>query len=340
MNYQNYNVEDFLADEEFKQWVLSPDQKRNQFWSSWINAHPQKEQTLLLAREIILSIKFKTEPPGERYERALSNILKAEKTSVINRNRKSGGQYFLKIAASILLLALSTAVFYILPRDFTKVNSLNPVENITKSSPAGVKLRVLLPDSSMVWLNSETTISYPSQFAHDKREVTLSGEAFFEVTEDAEKPFIVKSGNLLTTALGTSFNISTFPDDSYIQVSLVTGKVKISRSNSEDELFLDPGYQASYNKEFDKLHNRRFNIEKVLSWKNGVLYFNKENLDIVVAKLERWYGIDINVSGIPPADFIVSGQFHKESLDNVLETMKYGRYFNYTIQNKTVTLDF
>lgn len=340
MNYQNYKVEDFLADEEFKQWVLSPDQKRNQFWSSWLKAHPEKEPTILLAREIILSIKFKTEPPGERYDQALSKILKADNTRYIERNSKPAMPVLLKVAASLLLFFSALAAFYFVQNNSLPSEGKVVVEQITKSSPAGVKFMIMLPDSTEVWLNSETAISFPSQFAPDKREVTLSGEAFFEVTEDAEKPFIVKTGNLFTTVLGTSFNISTFRGDSHIQVSLVSGKVKISRDSSEDELYLDPGYQALYNKESGNLRNRRFNIERVLSWKDGVLYFNKENINKVVAKLERWYGVDIQISGNPPADFIVSGEFHNESLDNVLETMRYGRYFNYSIQNKNVTLDF
>jgi len=340
MNYQHYKIEDFLADEDFKQWVLVPDEKRNRFWQSWLNAHPEKEKTVLIAKEIILTIQFKSEPPGERYEQALSAILKADKTYILKDKNKSKIPLILKIAASVIFIISSIIIFYLALNSIIGEESFTAIENIIKTNPAGVKTRIILPDSTQVYLNSETTISYPSRFTQYNREVTLSGEAFFEVTENAKKPFIVKTGNLYTTALGTSFNISTFPGDSHVQVSLVTGKVKISTSDSDDELYLDPGYQALYNKKSDKLRNRRFSIEKVLSWKNGVLYFNKENLKNVVAKLERWYGVDILVNGNPPADFIVSGQFHKESLDNVLETMRYGRYFNYTIQNKTVTLDF
>jgi len=340
MNYLHYQIEDFLADEDFKQWVLAPDDKRNRFWQSWLNTHPEKEQTVLLAREIILSIKFKSEPPAERYEQALSAILKADSTHLIKESRKSKKPLLLNIAASFILFISSIFAFYFLQDDLGSENSFTAAEQIIKSNPAGVKSRIILPDSTQVWLNSETTISFPAQFAEDQREVTLSGEAFFEVTENAEKPFVVKSENLRTTVLGTSFNIQTFPKDSHIQVSLVSGKVKISRLNSHDDLYLEPGFQAAYHKDFDKLSNRKFNIEKVLSWKNGVLYFNKENLKKVVEKLERWYGVDITVTGTPPADFVVSGQFHNESLDNVLETMRYGRYFNYTIQNKTVKVEF
>jgi transmembrane sensor len=340
MNYQHYKIEDFLADEDFKQWVLASDKRRNQFWQSWIQSHPEKETLVRTAREIILAVKFKNaELSNERQEETLTAILKADKQNDTQQTR-SGKFLTLKVAASILiLLSLSIAIYFIAEQE-KSLMQVATIEKITKSNPAGLKTTILLPDSTKVYLNSETSITFPKQFSDSVREVTLIGEAFFDVKENAHWPFVVRTDNINTTVLGTSFNIKTFPDDSHIQISLISGKIKISKENSNNDLYLEPGYQAFYHKEKDRLHNRKFNIEKVLSWKNGVLYFNKENLKRVVEKLERWYGVDITIAGTPPADFVVSGQFHNESLDNVLETMQYGRYFEYIIQNKTVKLIF
>jgi transmembrane sensor len=177
------------------------------------------------------------------------------------------------------------------------------------------------------------------------REVTLRGEAFFEVTENPHKPFIVKSGNITTTALGTSFNICNFPEDEKITVSLATGKVKVEELNQtsgeeQKPYLLIPGEQIRYSvdaKNFEKLRNED---DEDYLWKDGIISFKQTDLDDVVEKLERWYGVTIDVTNQTNSVVNYDGIFSNQSLDNVLKAMSFSLNFKYSIEQETIKIMF
>jgi transmembrane sensor len=244
--------------------------------------------------------------------------------------------FYLKIAAAILVLALSTYVLVKDPQPYTTT----PVEWITKSNPSGQKSKVFLPDGSEVWLNSNSSLRYTSDFTDSARVISLEGEAYFEVAHDANRPFTVLAGNISTTVLGTSFNIDAFSED--VQVSLVSGKVLVSEVDSinqnGDYLVLNPGQAAVFLHDAKKMVVREFDINVITGWKNGELYFQDASFDEIISKLELWYGVSFNIDEQVNIRKSYTGKFTNESLRNVMESISFSLNFDFEMKDKKVSI--
>ncbi len=247
-----------------------------------------------------------------------------------------------QLAASFLVVAIG--LYWIVT---TSLNATDPSEialtdsTVVKENPAGQKLKILLSDGSIVWLNSESKLSYPATFSDTTRQLQLVGEAYFQVAKDSKRPFVVTSGILQTTALGTAFNVKHFPGDSSSVVFLTEGKVKIARINEPDSaVLLEPGWGVNLIAERQQLQKFADNATKWAGWKEGILYFENAPLAEITSTCQRWYGVKFNVQGTPTQDWTFTGKFTNESLENVLKSMQYGTDFDFAIQNKQVELTF
>ncbi len=205
---------------------------------------------------------------------------------------------------------------------------------VRSESPSGSKTRVALPDGSIAWLNSDSYIEFPKNFSEDARLVDLVGEAYFEVRKDSLRPFTVRSLGASTTALGTSFNISAFPEQETVEVHLITGRVLVN--NVE----LTPGKGAFYHRQNEYIKVSSINPEEVLSWKEGVLLFDGDDFPTFLKKIERWYGLEVDVTGKPKTRWSVKGRFEKEYLTNVLNTVGFNKSFTYTLKDKKLQIKF
>lgn len=214
------------------------------------------------------------------------------------------------------------------------------VTEVQKSTPKGKKSKIKLPDGSLVYLNSESSITYFTDFA-DKRTIHLQGEAFFEVQPDPHKPFTVITGPVSTQALGTSFNINAYEEDMGIHVALATGKIKVSHEVHGQEIFVDPGEGIDIDHFDAQMSKTQVDIQKILNWKNGILQFEKVPFPQVIKTLERWYGVEFEVKNHKELPhYKCSGTFEpNEYLSNVLSVLAYSVEFNYTIQGKKVILE-
>lgn len=243
-------------------------------------------------------------------------------------------RYF-KIAAMIIaVLGISYMVYQsdqsvIQP----KVESMK-TKIARRSSPSGTKTRVVLPDSSIVWLNSDSYIEFPKNFSNEERTIDLVGEAFFEVKKDCKKPFTVRSFGAHTTALGTSFNISAFPENRVVEVLLVSGKVLVNN------VLLRPGEGVSYDKKREFIKLLELDQDEVLGWKNGILFFDGDDFGSFVRKIERWYGVEVSVNKRPGKEWSVKGRFKKEYLTNVLQTVGFNKSFTYELKDKKLKIIF
>lgn len=245
--------------------------------------------------------------------------------------------YFLKIAAIFIFFVSTPFLLYrliILPEQ----SENEEVKYIVKQTPAGQKLKLQLPDATFVWLNSGSSLRYPSEFSMDHRLVELQGEAFFEVATDTLKPFVVKTSVLEVTALGTSFNVNSYDNLKYIKVSLVTGIVKVDVDKAST--ILNPGHQVVYNSKNKQIQKNTFDPQVVTGWKEGVLYFDGETFEEVKRKLEKWYGIRIKVLGTPPKDWRLTAWYENESLVSVLNNIQYSREFEYELNDEWLILNF
>ncbi|MDN5200069.1 FecR family protein [Fulvivirgaceae bacterium BMA10] len=356
MESENFQVEDFLKNEEFKRWVKNPDAESEIFWKSWMNSHPEQRENMMAAREILMAISFEAvEPEKDDYDDVLHSILKEDK-----RNKVSPGKHYLDTmdapntsrvwlrVAAVALLLLVTALIYNKYRTQDGDASEVIVTNITKSNPKGQKSMISLPDGTVLWLNSESSITYPEKFSSKDRIVKLDGEAFFEVARNVEKPFSVQVNNLEVTALGTSFNINAFPDDLDIKVSLVTGKVVVKDVTSignqhdagENGIVLDPGEKLLYNRKNLSFSKAEYDYREDIAWKQGILYFNNASFDIVKRKLERWFNVKIILKNKLREEWNFSGEFQRESLDRILERIGFVEDFTFEIIDNQVLIKF
>jgi len=210
----------------------------------------------------------------------------------------------------------------------------------TQENRAGERSRFMLPDGSEVWLQAESSIVYPDQFNGHERRVSLRGEAFFQVVKDPDKPFVVDTDDLSTTALGTSFNVAAYPDRSSIEVTLVTGKVAVARYNTPQQpTVLAPGNGASYSRDTHQLTSGPVATDAVTAWTSGVLVFEGDDYAGFVRKIEQWYGVTVTASGKIP-QWSIRGRFDNAYLSQVMEVISFNKGFTYTLNDKTLTIMF
>jgi transmembrane sensor len=162
----------------------------------------------------------------------------------------------------------------------------------TLKTPRGGEYNLVLADGSKVWLNADTKLKYPVNFSSDIRQVFLSGEAYFEVKHNSERPFIVTANTMDVTVLGTSFNVMAYTDENQTQATLIAGKVSVTEiSDKKSKTILSPGYQASLDINSKTISSRKVDTDTYTAWKDGRFVFMNEDLNSIMRKLSRWYDI-------------------------------------------------
>jgi transmembrane sensor len=245
----------------------------------------------------------------------------------------------LQIAASFLLLATCGALGYYLLSGPWNTAGQNWV---TAVNAGGKPRRVTLPDSTHVWLHGHSSLSYPEAFDANRREVKLTGEAFFEVTENKEAPFSVTAGALRTTVLGTSFDINAFEQDQHISVTVLTGRVQVARATAERyEVLgvLKPNEKIMYSRQANDYKLLQLaNVYNETSWKDGTLRFRDMNFGQIARKLEQWYGVTIEFENKAVMQCELEGTFSNVSLEKVLKMLSMTANFTYRVEGQTVTI--
>lgn len=197
---------------------------------------------------------------------------------------------------------------------------------------------LVLSDGTRVWLNAESELEYPVAFGSEKREVRLSGEAFFEVARDESRPFYVMVGEVQTRVLGTSFNIKAYDDDAHISTTLFTGKVEVSPlKDVAKKVVLAPGEQADWNLRAGEMQTAKVDLSQVGAWREGMFYFNGEDIRTVTRQMERWYGVHFDYDLEDGEHYTFNGYFNRnDSLKTLLEEFAYISALNFKIANDTV----
>lgn len=190
------------------------------------------------------------------------------------------------------------------------------------STPVGGIYQLILQDGSKVWLNSSSSIRYPTEFTDKERSVEISGEAYFEIVKNAAKPFIVKVNNLAEVkVLGTHFNVNAYTDEAEVKTTLLEGAVNISQGNKSSTL--SPGQQAQINQSGFIKRVDNVDLDEAVAWKNGNFLFNSATLPAVLRQAARWYDLEIVYEGkVPPDKF--SGQIPRSvNLSSLLKWMQW-----------------
>jgi ferric-dicitrate binding protein FerR (iron transport regulator) len=227
-----------------------------------------------------------------------------------------------QVAASVLILLAAGLGFYL-----TRVAEPE-IKYITESTPRGQQKTITLSDGSVVRLNAESSITFPKQFtASDVRHIQFSGEAFFEIARDETKPFVIRSEELVTTVLGTSFNIRAYPEDQMIAVTVATGKVKIEPAANQlpetSSQLLIAGEQGLYDKQSASIGKASVKLEKYVAWKDGTILLEGASLKEATDVLGRWYDAEFVFENPDLMTCTIDGKFRNDKLANILENLRF-----------------
>jgi transmembrane sensor len=216
---------------------------------------------------------------------------------------------------------------------------LSQVSLIKIIAPEGSKTRIILPDSTYVWLNSGSEIQYPNDFSAENRHVYMKGECFFDVSKDPEHPFIVEGSELQVKVYGTRFNVNESTVSNGTDITLISEKVVVYNLNNELLSKLNPGQQLTYSKgsSWVKMAD---NPEALTSWINNILIFNNQPFEEVIHYLEKWYGVKIQLDKSLYYDYNYTFKVKTESLREVLELISFITPIEYHIEGEVVTIKY
>jgi ferric-dicitrate binding protein FerR (iron transport regulator) len=263
--------------------------------------------------------------------------------------------------AAVLLLGIGVFAYYHYswhPSGVAKEGN-----NAITKTPSRTKSKICLSDGSVVTLNSETVLRYPSSFTGPTREVYLDGEAFFNVTKDHTHPFIVHAGKMNVKVLGTSFNVKSYANDKNIETTLIKGAIEVTLSDRpSDRIILKPNEKLILNNNTFKRprldsnlptsedSNTNYSLTNLThfrshdttivetSWVNNELVFKDEAFSDLANQMERWYGIKIKFKNSDVKDYHFTGVFVKENIVEALNALKMIEPFSYKYKNETVSI--
>jgi len=258
-------------------------------------------------------------------------------------------------------LAAACIVFFIAAWLYTKPVPVKVASTNEISAPERGISKVKLPDGTLVWLNSGSKLTYNNDFGKDIREVHLTGEAFFDVVKDIAHPFVVNTETMLLKVLGTAFNVRSYKDEEVTETSLVHGKIQVTLlNNSDKEITLKPLEKLVVN---NKAYREKGKVKEALDddlplislnyihvaakdtlpsealWVENRLAFDAESFEQVAKRLERWYSVDITIKNPELKRLKFTGRFRDESLRDALKALQASSDFNFSIQQKQVTIN-
>jgi ferric-dicitrate binding protein FerR (iron transport regulator) len=205
---------------------------------------------------------------------------------------------------------------------------------VTQRTEAGAKRQHTLPDGTVVWLNARSRLSYPEAFAGDTREVTLAGEAFFEVKRDPRRPFLIRAGGTLTRVLGTSFNLRVEPGSNRVALTVVSGKVGFAPvSRPARQVLLTAGMRGNYLPAADSVYGEPQGDPNALAWRSNKLVFNDTPLREMLTLLQKQYNVPIQVSHPGLLDCLFTGTFEEAPLAEVLDAIALALDFQYVYRD-------
>lgn len=277
---------------------------------------------------------------------------------------------YLKIAAYLMAAFLLTGGLFFYQKFQTVSGQPELQSSLKESGPneinvaKGSKSLIKLPDGSQVWINSGSKITYSKLFSSETRELTLDGEAYFDVVKDPRHPFIVHTSGIDVKVLGTAFNIRCYPDEKNIEASLVRGSLEVTIKDWKEKIILKPNEKLTVHnntasdtpvsaKEEDARNDEE--QKKVIelgrlsvlpkdstiietSWVYNKLVFRSETFEEVARKMERWYAVNISFKDEKIKEKKLTGIFENETVSQALDAIQMTTKFSYTIDNNKITI--
>ncbi len=313
----------------------------------WVNKSVGNKEYFARLKALYTASCLANEPVNETPGTVKSSVSKRGKRRIL----------YIAGAAAIALLFFSIG-YFIAPElrpseeqtlitgiyDSVNINKEEVAQLITLYTEKGVKGFMMLPDSSKVWLNSDSKITYPEQFSGKMRNVRLSGEAYFEVKKDEQRPMIVEtSRGFAVEVLGTTFNIKCYDNDDLAVTTLYTGAITVNYRNSQtntiEHIALKPNESVSYIPAVNTLRQLNYKKPEIQkAWKDGELIFDNTPMEEVLKILERWHGTSFIIKNKNIYNYKLSAQFSSESIVQIMEIVELIINVSYTYDNNTVTI--
>lgn len=295
--------------------TITPDEKR--YLLEWLKADDENLKYFSEIREIWLMAQAS---PNKRS--AKDSFCKFKERVMTEGVRKRGHLYpILKWAVSVAaFLTLLLGNIYFLNQPVEKLYVEVPKVFCKVMMPVGSKGSVVLPDSSVVWLRSGSTLIYPEHFEANCRNVKLSGEGYFEVKRNPSAPFHVEAKQMLITVLGTTFNIKGYENDEVVETVLLTGAVDV-KVNNKHLYHLVPNQKISFNRRNEQVSVNKVNGSDYNSWKDECLVFDNASLGDVIRKLENWYQVEFSCPESLRSTVRLSFTVCDESKEEILKLM-------------------
>lgn len=246
------------------------------------------------------------------------------------------------IAATMLLIFGLFLLRTKHPDTQNKISLLETADQLVVNSSSTISKRQLLPDGTVIWLKPHSKISYAKHFTGQKfREISLNGEAFFDVKRDTLHPFVIKTGNINTKVLGTSFNIKAYDNSNKAEVSVITGKVlvylnKVINKKSKAELYLLPNEKAVYLKTTSDLCKEKDFTLKM--WRKNNFTFDDTPVPEVMRILEQHFAIKVKIMSPEINKYTLKADFNNQNLPNILELLSKSMDINYQISGNQIQI--
>lgn len=211
----------------------------------------------------------------------------------------------------------------------------------TIQTPKGGKYQVRLPDGSRVWLNSASTLSYPTAFTGAERKVKLTGEAYFEIAQNKNVPFRVESNNQIVEVIGTHFNINSYDDEDFTKTTLLEGSVKVILNSSKQissarTKLLKPGEQSLTNSSQSGIRIESTDTEKAVAWKNGYFKFKNTPIQEIMREIERWYDVELVYEGKISTDEFTGFVSNDQKISGVLKILEQSGGVKFSVKGKKI----
>ncbi|WP_026628817.1 FecR family protein [Dyadobacter alkalitolerans] len=345
MDYRHHTVEDFATDEMFRKWVVSPTPEISSFWLKWVAENPDKAAEIGMARELALTVSdmHQDNLSDERLQHEIGEISRLAELQKHTQKRSSIyhllAQPLWRVAAIFVFVSAVGLWFYktdnrpdapvLVSSKSSAVDSI-----IVQKNATATEMTVFLSDNSVATLSPGSTISYPATFAHGERKVVLTGEAFFDVAKNPDRPFLVYTNETVTKVLGTSFRVKALDQESTVMVLVKTGRVSVYPKTDYETLqrkpdkkvsmiVLDPNQQAVFNRKDNKLLKGMVINRQLLSDLSvqKELIFDDKPVSQVFKALQEMYGIVIDYDQHMLANCSISAQFNDENLKQRLSAI-------------------
>jgi transmembrane sensor len=343
---QVYTYEELITNDTFIAYCTTQNADAAQYWATYLDNFPDEAGTLDKAQKAVQQLHAALTPlAADEAANAFRRLLEAQQQPV--RIVALRSWYKVAVAAAIVLTAAAGAWWW------SRTPPPTTAPEIVRSMP-GERKSLVLADGTKVILNVNSQLELHPRFKNGVREITLQGEAFFDVHQDAQHPFIIHTTHMDVKVLGTSFNIMAYKNDSKTETSLISGAVEVTLNVRPDNHFvlhpnekitLENGLPSSKNNNAGTLQVSKSSLQTKnqliteTAWTNDKLAFNDETLEEVAHKLERWYGVQIQVDSSIAANYHYTAVFEKETLPQALHILQLILPFQYTINGTEVKIN-